>query len=434
MEFLSAIISFFVISLLKSGQDNILDTVVRPLSEFINTLIPTKKADLISYIKLAHFDFTRFQDYVDNARLHGYNEKESQVIWDSFKERLPLEYYIWALRRGEIFPQEFEPAVKGLGYAKQELRILEAYKIQYPGIQDLIQFAVRECYNPEAVRLLGLDQFYPQEFEEDGKKQGFIETDLHNFWKSHWRIPALREAFEMFQRGAMNEGDLDKVIQYNDYAPGFIPALKQIAYSPLGRVDIRRMYRIGVIKVEDLQSRYQQLGYSPEDSKHLADFTVKYEDEEETGLSRSMITTAYKDGIVDRDRAEELLRIINYPENNIALTLDIADYEIEQKYVAEQVKSIKARVKKGILSYEDGLSELRTLDLPETSRLIIETELVTTIKEKSKVVQLATCYKWMKLLVIDESNFRERATVLGYKTVDIENYILQYKAETMSED
>lgn len=423
MSGIELIIGYFLINLFKSGNESVLDSIIRPVTQSVNALIPTKKADLATYLRLARYEPGNYEAFRDIAKMNGYNEQESLKIYQGFREKLPFDLYVWAARRNIINPLEYEKAMAAIGHEYTDLKIAKEFLVSYPDIRDLITFAVRECNDPEAIELGGLDAFFPTQLLADGEKLGYKPTDLHNYWKSHWNIPGINNCFEMFQRGVMSESELDKTLRYNDYAPGYIEKLKKIAYVPIGRVDIRRLYRFGVIKEDDLQNRFEQIGYSPKDSKSMSEFTVKYEDEDESGISKATVLGAYKKGVITKEIVEEKLKIINYTENTIAFLIEIADYEIETNVIIAQINLLKTKVKKGIYTANQAIVEMQNIDIAPFLKDQISYEMRKIEIETYKVVGIGVLFRWLKKGVISGSEFKTLGVRYGYE-IDVLNLYL----------
>ncbi|GAH07018.1 unnamed protein product, partial [marine sediment metagenome] len=55
----------------------------------------------------------------------------------------------------------------------------------------------------------------------------------------------------------------------------------------LTRVDIRRMYKIGVITRAEVYESYLQHGYTDENAKRMTEFTVQWAAPKEASITRS---------------------------------------------------------------------------------------------------------------------------------------------------
>lgn len=187
-----------------------------------------------------------------------------------------------------------------------------------PNPTDLVRFELREVYREED-RRKALAVPPSADFLNYMKEWGFNKYHAESYWAAHWELPSPIQAYEMFQRLrpdiypqgiAFTKEELTNTLRVLDYRPDFIERLIQIAYQPITRVDIRRMWAMGVIKTEDeLLGRYLDLGYSPQDAAVMVDFTIAsnqpetktlpkafYEDEFLAGrLSAQELAQAYAD-------------------------------------------------------------------------------------------------------------------------------------------
>lgn len=183
-----------------------------------------------------------------------------------------------------------------------------------PNPTDLVRFELREVYR-DVDRAESLKVPPSTTFKDYMRKWGFNDYESESYWAAHWELPSPIQAYEMFHRlrpgeftddVAFDESALKKTLQILDYRPDFIERLIQIAYQPITRVDIRRMWSMGVIKTEeDLYRRYLDLGYKPDDAAVMVDFTIKSSQPETKTLPKSFYEDEFE---ADRLTYEELVK------------------------------------------------------------------------------------------------------------------------------
>lgn len=181
-----------------------------------------------------------------------------------------------------------------------------------PNPTDLVRFELREVYREED-RAKALVVPPSSTFLELMKEWGYNKYHAESYWAAHWELPSPIQAYEMYHRlrpGEFEEGvyfdkaELEKTLKALDYRPDFIERLIQIAYQPITRVDIRRMWAMGVIQTEEeLYGRYQDLGYSPKDCEAMVAFTIASNQPEQKTLSKAFYEDEFE---ADRLTYEEL--------------------------------------------------------------------------------------------------------------------------------
>ncbi|KKL25173.1 hypothetical protein LCGC14_2407960, partial [marine sediment metagenome] len=100
-----------------------------------------------------------------------------------------------------------------------------------------------------------------------------------------------------------------------DVMPFWRDKLTQIAFSPLTRIDIRRMHKVEVLTEEEVNRAYHDIGYSDLNAERLTAFTLrlnapkaKDDVDELAKLTRASVLGFFEDGIINADKARSLLQ------------------------------------------------------------------------------------------------------------------------------
>lgn len=283
----------------------------------------------------------------------------------------------------------------------------EAYKnwpSLVPGASDLVRFQVREVFDP-AFRQQLLEGTDLTEFRQWMRLQGYDDKWADSYWAAHWELISPQMAFEMFHRLRPGRVDpklifdrraLESLLKRADILPAYIPQIIEIAYTPFNRVDIRRMYHLGVLSRQEVVESYLDLGYSLVNAERMAQFVEKDYAPGEEALSKSEALTAYKEGVLPRDEVLQHLQRAGIPEKNALILLEVEDRRTKRRLAVESVKAekiAKGRVltkaelfkahAKGVLSEAQVLTGLQELGYDEKeSRLVLLTE---TLKATPKL-------------------------------------------------
>ncbi|MBA7524148.1 hypothetical protein ES705_16285 [subsurface metagenome] len=145
-----------------------------------------------------------------------------------------------------------------------------------PPVADIITMAVREAFTPDIARRFGQYQDLPSEYVEAVQKKGLSKEWAERYWAAHWSLPSPQQGFEMLHRGVIGIDDLNMLMRALDIMPFWRDKLTQIAYKPLSRVDVRRMYALGVLDVSGVRKAYTDLGYNDYNADLMTQFTIKY--------------------------------------------------------------------------------------------------------------------------------------------------------------
>jgi hypothetical protein len=140
------------------------------------------------------------------------------------------------------------------------------------------------------------------------------------------------------------------------------------------------MYQVGILDYNGVVRAYKDIGYDDEKARNLADFTVKYYDEEEATqvdryreLTRHLVVTAYKRRVINRDEAKERLQKLRFFPEDVELILDIADAELalrtpepEKPPMLDKVRGfILDGYQRGVYRYEDAKAGLSATGLTQ---------------------------------------------------------------------
>lgn len=284
-------------------------------------------------------------------------------------------------RRKEITSNEFYDRTSEVGWTKDRVDSLLTSTEVIPSATDIISFAVREIYTPEIAERFGqyegADEVYNLA-KDDIEAVGMREATFRNYWAAHWKLPSAEQGFEMLHRGAIEADDLDKLLVALDIMPYFRKPLTDIAYRPFTRVDVRRMYRVGVLAEADLPTAYTDLGYSKEKAAKMAEFTVKYEssptedemteDEKDAvkarELSRTDICRGYRLKLIKGDDARELLGLLGYDAEAADYYISREDYLEEEDRTDKYLKWFHDAYAKDIWDKTTVIAKLGELNLP----------------------------------------------------------------------
>lgn len=318
---------------------------------------------------------TTVQHVNDELGKLGYTATDIQLLLDTaFK--LPDENIVRILLlRGIVDDKTHDSYLRKLGYQETDITHLKMLYRVVPPLNDLIRFAVREVYSPDIAQKFGQFEDFPDRFAVEAAKQGLDKEQAKNYWAAHWELPSPNQGFEMFHRGIINRDDLETLMRALDVMPYWRDKLIQMNYNPVTRVDIRRMYKMGIYARDDVYNHYLTIGYSPKDATDLTEFTVRYEAAEDASsidqihdLTRGVIITAYTRKQLTRAVAKQRIIDLKYAPEDAELLLDIADYNEYVKNNPDRTKEQNEKLasvtlsayQRKTLSHDDALANLLT--------------------------------------------------------------------------
>jgi hypothetical protein len=266
--------------------------------------------------------------------------------------------------RGSITQADYDHEVQAQGWTADRIKQIQSLALIIPPVTDLVSMAVREAWSDEIARRFEYDADLPVEAGEWAEKQGLSKEWFRRYWRAHWQLPSPQMGYEMLHRlraGKSNVPftleDMRTLLRTADYPTFFRDRLIEISYSPYTRVDVRRMYKLGILDKAGVLDAYLDLGYDEEKAANLTDFTVKYETEDGKdksevykNLTASVLKNAYLKGAIDELEFRTRLAEIRYDPDDIELLVDLANLEKSYDTVPEDIKEHQSDTKKLLLA------------------------------------------------------------------------------------
>jgi hypothetical protein len=292
--------------------------------------------------------------------------------------------------------------------------------------------SVREVFSPETASRFGQFDEFPAEFAVWAQKQGLSEEWAKRYWAAHWNLPSATQGFEMVHREAIEEKDLDTLLKALDVMPFWREPLKKITYNTLTRVDVRRMHQLGVLSEEDVERAHRHMGYNPNDAALLTEFVVRLnkrnpgtEDEELGKLTRQSILGFYRDGLLPRQRAMQLLMESGQTPEAAALFLNAEDLDEERAERKAEAEHILELARAGTIDYAQASDRLNRLGLETTE---VRKALAKLERATEKRVKIPSQDDGEKLYVggfISQEDYAGLLDTLGYSDRWIRAYMAQ---------
>lgn len=309
---------------------------VMPFTEHLTQLAQTESlATLLTpdiSVRANYKGFMTEDRFREELYKQGIGFERQQILLNTALQDLPPEVLRIAYLRGLMDETTLDREFDKQGYTGTNRTILKELFYQIPPVNDLIRFAVREVFTPDIAARFGLFQDYPTDFSVWAQQQGLSDQWAKSYWGAHWELPSLTMGYQMFHRRIISAEDLQLLLRAQDVMPFWRDKLTQLSYSPLTRVDVRRMHDMGVLGDEGVYNAYLDIGYSPENARNLLNFTKLYNEnndaangEELKQLTRATIEKAFKRGLIDRQEAINRLQQLGYSNADSILLLDISE-------------------------------------------------------------------------------------------------------------
>lgn len=365
----------------------------------------------------------------DKLKENGLNEADQNLLFKASLTLLDVESLRVLFLRKEIDSNTLFARMRQLGHTDDRTAdIVKTWDV-IPGIQDLLYMAAKEAFEPDIVNYYGYDDEFPGEQSAAMEANGLSEYWQKRNWYAHWTPPSIGQGYEMLHRRVINETELDDLFRTQEVPPWWRDKLRDISYNPLTRVDVRRMYGVGVLGEQEVYEAYLDIGYNDLNARRMTEFTIKYEQDEDRELTRTQIETYYKNSMLTRDVALELLTGIGYSADRADYFLVYQDYEQEQDYIEDVISNTGEMYSSGLIDYDTAQSRMYELNLPTKRVSSLFDKWNIKIYKARKLPSKTDLDKFYKAGLIDILRYSEELLLLGYS----EKYVALYAALTESQ-
>jgi len=392
-------------------------------------LMPNVNPQVAELVEMRFREVIDESEYYSKCNEFGFDNETADKIFQASGQLLTLYDYITLWRREKLSETELNKKLKESRLTDTEIKNAKDVTLFFPAPMDLIRFAVREVYTPDIVSKFGMMQDLPDKFISESKKAGLPEAQAKNFWAAHWELPSPRMGFEMLHRRIINDDTLKLLLKALDVMPFWRDSLIKLSYNPLTRVDVRRMYRLGVLTESEVTDSYLDVGYSPENASRMTAFTIAFYADEMTGITRASVMAAFKKGLITSEQLQVYLKDFGYSEEVVNFWLSMAAYDQEIANVDMLVAELKAQYRSGMLTIDAVRSALSVYNLPATYIAKVVGDLKLQESQKVKLPTKADLEAWLTLQVIDELSYYEQMLAIGYSQTDITKYLSQIALE-----
>ncbi len=386
-------------------------------------IAPWKLPQLSEMLNMAYRGELGGDEYVRNARQLGFSESWAVRFLEANRPILGALDIITAERRKFISRNESDALLAKQGYSAERYELLRKLTMFYPTPQDLITWQAREVFEPDSVEKYGLEQELEKLVREPFYKAGMDDEQIRNYWVAHWQHPSWTQIREMLHRTDLTEADVWDWFRLVEVPPYWRDKFIETAYSPLTRVDIRRMYRVGVLDVEGVYKANREIGYNHEKATWLTDFTVRYESTEDKGITRAAVIKAFKVDLIALDELEEYLVRLEYSPPVQQFWIQMAVYEKASELTDELVNDWIDRFRIGELNLDELKLALDSLDLPAMYVEAIIRKERQKIAIKLKIPTKTDLLEWYINGTITEAEYVDKMRRLGFRSMDIVHYM-----------
>ncbi len=411
----NSVVNFYImISWIKGYMDMLYaaassETKEKAMAEFRPTLLPASAA-----ISNAFLDPTKTTKVKEILARHGFKDEYIEMLFLNAYSLHSESTLRDLMYKGEKSEADVLAALNQRGYTDiRAQEILSVWKY-IPSMADLLRLASGNAFDANLTTKYGLNDDLPGEVLEWGKKQGIPDEWTQKFWAARWLKPTPAIAFEMLHRGLITQEEVEDIFDFNEIPDFWRDKLQSTSYQQYSRIDIRRMHKAGVLKDTDLIPSFKTLGFDDEKAAQMASYTIQYNNASYRDLSQAQVIKAYRNSMISRDDAHDLLATLNFDEVTMEWLLSSADWDEQLEIQTIYVSSIQKRYLDALLGENETRAALMKLNLPGARiDALMEKWKPDRITER-KMPSKTDLDKMYRGKIIDADTYKSEMYKLGY--------------------
>jgi len=288
--------------------------------------------------------------------------------------------------------------------------------------------AVREAFTPAIAEKFGQYQDFPSDLEKYAGQKGLSEEWAKRYWAAHWALPSPQQGFEMLHRGVIDSPELDMLLRAQDVMPFWRDRLTAIAYRPLTRVDVRRMYKQGVLDEREVFESYQDQGYDDKNAERMAEFTVRQTLSSLSKFTSSDIIKAFTNRMIGRGEAVSMLIDIDIRSADANYIVSTAEYKRLWAFTDDQIAGIRNLYKKRMYDENQARDKLARLNLPaDQINVLMQQWFYDKIEELDATWSTAQTLKFLKRRLISTDRAKQELYLNGYTEERINVFLMDLR-------
>ena len=385
---------------------------------------PTRLLDIRDLVESERRGLLNREDAITQLRAWGYDSARSETWLALRNNTIPEADALSWRHRGILSDEDTRANLKARGWIPRDVEALVQASLLIPPVPDLIAMAVREAFSPEIAERFGQFEDFPAPFAEAAAQQGISEEWAQRYWAAHWALPSIQMGFEMVHRDVIGIEDLNLLLRAQDIMPFWRDKLTAISFSPLTRVDIRRMHKVEVLTEAEVNRAYHDIGYSDLNAERLTAFTLRLnapkakEDVDELAkLTRASVLGFFEDGIIDAARTRQLLLDLGVSEQATDLFIQAKEGDLERADRKARIALIINQQRAGVLKFEEAQDKLAGLGLETKEQELAVTKLLREKEQTTRLPARGSLDKMFTAQVIDREVYLDTLQLRGYSEV-----------------
>ena len=373
--------------------------------------------------------------YLKKCQRIGLDNNEAALYLTSTRSIPDALALITGLWRGKINTDTFYKKMLALGYTKEDANIVLQSQYYLPSHDDLIRFQVRDVYNKPIVEKYGYDEEFPESIKDDAAKIGMDVDTMRKYWRAHWELPSPTAGYMMLQRldpeVLVQQGEkyremgldpndlktdvdtLKQLLKVADYPKYWRDRLVAISYDPITRVDLKRIYTMGLCSDEFVVNTMREHGYTKKDAELILNFYKETKHGSDKQLSTATLVKAWQYGRITRTELKTRLMELNYTDKDADIFIKAQEDVLDQKDFNDTIKLLQTQYALGNVTEDSIKQALSNEGLSDKKQRLILSKFEDARYKKQKVPAVKDLGTFFNKGIMDETAYREGLKAAG---------------------
>lgn len=345
------------------------------------------------------------EDVYRAAEISGYNRPDADRLMGLAGEPPNMEALITAWRRGIITEADVDRGI-----------------IQGPTRNEWIPTLKALQHLPlspeEAASAVTQGHLSAAEGFAKAKLSGVTQEDFDVIVENSGLPPGIEFAAEAFNRGLITDKQWEELFLASRIKNKYIPLMRAMRTNAIPTETVRMMYRLGVYPRDAAKKVLLGHGYTDVDAEAQLALEDNRRTEVTKDLTRTQILALFSDGIIPRSEAETMLSGMGFDEQEVAWQVELVEMDKLRRFVNATVTRIRSAYVGGHFdeSQAADLLDQTGMALEERDRVIALWDLEReTVTASLTVAQVTSAVK-KGILTFDEG--MRRLVGRGYNEGD----------------
>jgi hypothetical protein len=292
-------------------------------------------------------------DVYKAAEVFGYNRPDADRLMGLAGEPPNMEALITAWRRGIITEADVDRGIIQGPVRNEWIPTLKALQ-QLPLSPEEAASAVTQGH-------LSASQGFAK-----AQLSGVSQEDFDVIVENSGLPPGIEFAAEAFNRGLITDRQWEELFLASRIKNKYIPLMRAMRTNAIPTETVRMMYRLGVYPRDAAKKVLLGHGFTDVDAEAQLALEDNRRTEVTKDLTRSQILGLFSDGIIPRGQAETMLRDMGFDEQETAWQVELVEMDKLRRFVNATVTRIRS-------AYVGGhFDEAQAADLLDQTGMAIE--------------------------------------------------------------